>query len=57
MSVRLTLRPADGMLVRKPDGTQLADEGERVEVTPYFARLLADGDVVTGKALKKRKPA
>lgn len=57
MSVRLTLRPADGKLVRKPDGSQLAGDGERVEVTPYFARLLADGDVVTGKALKKRKPA
>lgn len=49
MSVRLTLRPADGARVRKPDGTLLADQGERVELTPYFARLLADGDVVPGK--------
>lgn len=49
MSVRLTLHPAEGARVRKPDGTLLAEHGERVELTPYFARLLADGDVVSGK--------
>lgn len=53
----VTLRPASGALVRKPDGVALAEAGELVALTPYFTRLLADGDVLPGKALKKRKSA
>lgn len=50
------MHPAPGALVRKPDGVALAEAGELLALTPYFARLLADGDVLPGKALKKRKP-
>ncbi len=51
------LHPAPGALVRKPDGARLSDAGELVPLSSYFARLLADGDVLRGKPLKKRKPA
>lgn len=53
MSARMILRPAEGARVRKPDGTLLAENGERLELTPYFARLIADGDVIPGKPSSK----
>lgn len=41
-----TYKPAPGARVRKPDGAPIADAGETLPDTPYFARLIADGDLV-----------
>jgi len=39
-------RPASGARVRKPDGQLVAEGGEALPATPYFDRLIADGDLV-----------
>ena len=39
-------RPAPGARVLKPDGTPVRAEGEALPATPYFARLVAAGDLV-----------
>lgn len=39
-------KPAPGARVRKPDGSLVAEAGEVLPSTPYFARLIADGDLV-----------
>lgn len=38
--------PAPGMRIRKRDGSLLSDDGEEIEITPFFARLIAAGDIV-----------
>lgn len=42
----LSLKPAPGRRVRKPDGTPLAGIGETVEGDLYWLRRIADGDVI-----------
>jgi hypothetical protein len=44
------LTPCEDRRVRKPDGVPLAPEGERVAISTYWARRIADGDVVPGKS-------
>lgn len=39
-------KPAKGARVLKPGGTPVAVHGELLPSTPYFARLIADGDLV-----------
>jgi Protein of unknown function (DUF2635) len=39
-------QPAPHARVRKPDGSLVAAAGEALPATPYFARLIADGDLV-----------
>jgi len=64
------LRPALGLLVRKPDGTLLDDAGEWIVLTHYWYRRMRVNDVVvtdpptaiekavnTKPASKKGKPA
>lgn len=46
MSKTKVLKPAEGATVRHEDGMRLAADGEAVTVTPYWARRIADGDVV-----------
>ncbi len=41
------IKPArDGLLVRKPDGTHLAADGEMLAVSAYWLRRETCGDVV-----------
>ena len=42
----MILKPAPHARVRKPDGSLVDPEGEELELTSYFARLLTDGDLV-----------
>jgi hypothetical protein len=53
---QLHLKPAEGALVRHPDGRRLADEGETVIDSPHWQRRLAAGDVVETKPAKAAKP-
>lgn len=45
-SMELKLKPADGLTIKKPDGTKLAAEGEVVPRSSFWIKRLADGDVV-----------
>lgn len=45
--------PAPGCRVRKPDGSLLAETGEQLPDEPYYARLIAAGDLVPAE----RNPA
>ena len=38
-------RPVNGRRLRKPDGTLLAKDGERVQKNSYWLRREKDGDV------------
>lgn len=49
------LKPAEARRVRKPDGSLLDPAGEALELTSYFARLLADGDLVEVEPPKEPK--
>lgn len=51
----LRYRPAPGRRVRLPDGRLLREAGERLEHSPYLARLIADGDIIP--ALHRSKKA
>ena len=56
----MILKPAPHARVRKSVGSLLDPEGEALELTSYFARLLADGDLVEvdpPKEPKGSKPA
>ncbi|MDQ7097420.1 MULTISPECIES: DUF2635 domain-containing protein [unclassified Serratia (in: enterobacteria)] len=39
------LKPNADVLVRKPDGSHLAKEGESLTLTAYWLRRIAEGDV------------
>lgn len=56
--MELYLTPAPGLVIKKPDGSKLAAEGERVPRTSFWLKRLADGDVVNvkpaAKATKKK---
>lgn len=45
--MELHLKPKVGLTIRKPDGSKLAAEGERVPRTSFWLKRLADGDVLT----------
>lgn len=49
MSNIKNLIPADGIKVRKPDGKHLDPAGESVEMSSYWLRRLAAGDVAEKK--------
>lgn len=55
--MELYLKPKEGLTLRKPDGSKLAAEGERVPRTSFWLKRLADGDVEhvkqAAKAIKK----
>lgn len=44
--MELYLKPKEGLTIRKPDGSKLAAEGERVPRTSFWLKRLADGDVL-----------
>jgi hypothetical protein len=47
MTARITIKPAEGRLVRHPGNYQpLAADGEAVEQNSYWVRKLRAGDVV-----------
>jgi hypothetical protein len=46
MPTAVTIKPAPGLKVRKPDGPLLPEEGATVELTSYWRRRLAAGDVI-----------
>ncbi len=55
-----TLKPRDGLKVRKPSGPLLDPEGEPVLMDTYWRRRLRDGDVeivppATSKKTKEPK--
>lgn len=52
---RLRLRPAPGRRVRHRDGRLFDPAGERVPTTPFYARLLAAGDIEPVLGIKSRK--
>ncbi len=52
MSHPTRYRPAKGARVLKRHGLPVADAGEELPATPYFARLITDGDLVPVAASK-----
>jgi len=56
--MELYLQPAKGLVIKKPDGSKLAAEGEKVPRTSFWLKRLADGDVVEVKPAAKatKKP-
>lgn len=56
--MELYLKPKEGLIIRKPDGSKLAAEGERVPRTSFWLKRLADGDVINLKPAAKatKKP-
>lgn len=53
MSDEKKLKPAPGCNVRKPDRSHLAADGEAVEMSSYWHRRIADGDVIEVEVEKK----
>ncbi|MDH0176392.1 DUF2635 domain-containing protein [Aeromonas dhakensis] len=52
--MEIHIQPAKGLTIRKPDGTVLAAEGERVTRNSFWIRRLQDGDVTyTGLTVSK----
>ncbi len=43
--MELYLKPAPGLVIKKPDGSKLAADGEKVPRTSFWLKRLADGDV------------
>jgi hypothetical protein len=46
MPTAVTIKPAPGLRVRTPDGSLLPEAGATVELTIYWRRRLAAGDVI-----------
>lgn len=44
--MELYLKPAPGLVIKKPDGSKLAADGEKVPRTSFWLKRLADGDVL-----------
>lgn len=51
--MELNLKPAPGLVIKKPDGSKLAADGEKVPRTSFWLKRLADGDVVNVKPAAK----
>ncbi|WP_350447773.1 DUF2635 domain-containing protein [Pseudomonas solani] len=49
MSQSIYLVPADGLLVRHPQGGYLKAKGDNVVLDGYWHRRMADGSVTEGK--------
>lgn len=45
--MELYLKPAPGLVIKKPDGSKLAADGEKVPRTSFWLKRLADGDVLS----------
>ncbi len=43
--MELYLKPAPGLVIKKPDGSKLAADGEQLPRTSFWLKRLADGDV------------
>lgn len=56
--MELYLQPAKGLVIKKPDGSKLAADGEKVPRTSFWLKRLADGDVSEVKPAAKatKKP-
>lgn len=56
----IIVKPKPGLTVRKPDGSKLQADGERVSRTSFWIRRLQDGDVTevkqAAKAAKNHQP-
>ena len=52
MTDRVTLIPADGLKVAKPQGGHLDAKGEAVTLDSYWRRRIADGSVTRADAVK-----
>jgi hypothetical protein len=46
---RIFVKPAPGMQCRLPGGALISPAGQKVDLTPFIRRRLADGDVVKAK--------
>ncbi|MDA1379747.1 DUF2635 domain-containing protein [Plesiomonas shigelloides subsp. oncorhynchi] len=53
----VNVKPADGLIVKKPDGTVLSADGEAVPRTAFWLRRFADGDVVISENKQVAKAA
>lgn len=45
--MELYLKPALGLVIKKPDGSKLAADGEKVPRTSFWLKRMADGDVLS----------
>lgn len=54
MTKPVSYRPVEGRRALWPSGAPLSDEGEAFDLTPYWRRLLADGDIEPVPAAKSR---
>lgn len=52
MSAPKSYRPAPGCRVRKLDGTLVLEAGEALPRHPYYARLIADRDLIPATKAK-----
>ena len=55
MTKKEIIKPKDGLQVRKPDGTHLKKDGEKIELNSYWRRRLADGSIEVIAAAKPTK--
>lgn len=51
----IKIKPKNGLIVLKPDGSKLNPAGETVERSSYWIRRLKDGDVEIVAEAKKGK--
>lgn len=57
MSKSVSYRPVERRRALHPGGSPLAAEGEAIELTPYWRRLLADGDIEVAPVTKSKPKA
>lgn len=58
MAIKAFLIPKRGLTVRDPlNGQALPADGDEVNLTPYWTRRLADGDVTRREDRKSAKPS
>lgn len=57
MTKAVSYRPAEGRRALHPGGAPLAAAGEPIELTPYWRRLLSDGDIEAVPATKSKPKA
>jgi hypothetical protein len=55
MTGRVRLQPKFGRRVRHPDGRLFAPGGEPVELTAFYRRLIADGDLVAPTSARRSR--
>lgn len=52
MTKLVSYRPAAGRRALRPNGEPLPDSGMPIDLTPYWRRLIADGDIEPVPATK-----